>query len=384
MPLPIRCVTSGARSHFFGYYEKSPWDPSGRYLLALEADFTGRRPEPDDVAVLGMVDLRNDDRWIPLAETRAWNWQQGAMLQWRPGTADEILYNDRRDEQFVGIIRNVVTGAERIVSKPFYGVSPNGREAISLNFSRLADRHPACGYAGVPDPWEGVGIPPDDGAYHLDIETGAARLIFSLADAAELGTRWMDGKTGIHWFNHAQFSTDGSRFGLLHRWHDGTQRWKTRLLTIAPDGSAPCLLCDHEMVSHYDWRDGETVLAWARRPPLGDRFYLLQDRTGEASVLGDGILTVDGHCSYSPDRRWILTDTYPDADGFRTLLLFDSDTGNRIDIGRFYGPSPGDVELRCDLHPRWSPDGQWVCIDSLHDAPERQVYLIDVSSITGP
>ncbi|MES2461384.1 MAG: hypothetical protein V4671_12445 [Armatimonadota bacterium] len=385
MSLAIRRVTAGPRSHFFGYYEKSPWDISGRYLLALEANFSGQRPAPDDTAVVGMVDLQDSDRWIPLAKTRAWNWQQGAMLQWRPESPDEILYNDRRDGQFVGIIRNVFTGSEQVVSRPFYGVSPNGRDAVSLNFSRLAQTHPACGYAGIPDPWADTGVPADDGAYHTDLDSGQTRLILSLADAVRAGERWGESPVpGTHWFNHAQFNTDGSRFGLLHRWSDGTFRWKTRLLTLAPDGSDPFVLLDEEMVSHYDWRDRDTILAWARRPVTGDHYYTLtdRDRIDNGTVLGDGVLTVDGHCSYSPDRRWILTDTYPDKDGYRTLILFDPKSEQRIDIGRFHGPSPRDVELRCDLHPRWSRDGRLVCIDSLHENGDRQVYVLDVSAVT--
>jgi hypothetical protein len=101
-------------------------------------------------------------------------------------------------------------------------------------------------------------------------------------------------------------------------------------------------------------------------------------------VVGEGTLTVDGHCSYSPDRRWILTDSYPDAEGYRTLILFDTKADRRIEIGRFHGPSPKDVEVRCDLHPRWSRDGHSVCIDSLHENGDRQVYVLDVTSITGP
>ena len=93
--LPARRVTSGAH-HFFGYYDKTPWDASGRYLLALAVDFIDRMPTADDRARIGMIDLEDGDRWIPLAETAAWCWQQGAMLQWLPSDPGrKIIYNQR-------------------------------------------------------------------------------------------------------------------------------------------------------------------------------------------------------------------------------------------------------------------------------------------------
>jgi putative transposase len=39
-----------------------------------------------------------------------------------------------------------------------------------------------------------------------------------------------------------------------------------------------------------------------------------------------------------------------------------------------------EEENRCDLHPRWSPDGRQVCIDSAHEG-ERQMYIVDVSEL---
>ena len=40
----------------------------------------------------------------------------------------------------------------------------------------------------------------------------------------------------------------------------------------------------------------------------------------------------------------------------------------------------GDV--RCDLHPRWHPDGRSLTIDAVPDG-HRQIYQYDVSSIVG-
>lgn len=59
MERPVYSLTCGPRHHFFGCYDKCPWDSTGRYALVLEADLTDRPPGPEDRAVAGMVDLRD-------------------------------------------------------------------------------------------------------------------------------------------------------------------------------------------------------------------------------------------------------------------------------------------------------------------------------------
>ena len=38
---------------------------------------------------------------IDLGTSSAWCWQQGCMLQWRPGSDREVLWNDRQGDQYV-------------------------------------------------------------------------------------------------------------------------------------------------------------------------------------------------------------------------------------------------------------------------------------------
>ena len=97
-------------------------------------------------------------------------------------------------------------------------------------------------------------------------------------------------------------------------------------------------------------------------------------------IVGDGLFSTDGHCNYSPDRQWMLTDTYPDENNLRTLILYHVASNTRVDIGQFYAPPELTGPVRCDLHPRWSRDGQSVCIDSAHES-ERQVYILDVRPV---
>ena len=75
--LPARAVTQGPKHHFFGYYDKCPWDKTGRYLLANEIDFCDRQPKSGEALTVGMVDLQDKDKFIPLDQTTAWCWQQG-------------------------------------------------------------------------------------------------------------------------------------------------------------------------------------------------------------------------------------------------------------------------------------------------------------------
>jgi hypothetical protein len=63
---PVRAITRGPKFHWFSYYDKLQFDPTGRYALAMEVDFEHRTPRADDVIRVGMVDLADGDRWIEL------------------------------------------------------------------------------------------------------------------------------------------------------------------------------------------------------------------------------------------------------------------------------------------------------------------------------
>jgi len=378
--LPIRRATRGPEHHFFGYYDKCPWDPEERYILTLETTFMDRPPKADDAAKIGVIDIKEDYAFKPLTETHAWNWQQGCMLQWLPQPRRSIIYNDLRDGRLVSIIRNIEDEDAYTLPSPIYAVSHNGEKALTLNFARLARTRPGYGYVGVPDPWAEEKKPKDDGIYLLDLTTGESDLIISIAQMAEFHPR-SDMKNAVHWFNHLLFSPDDRRFIFLHRWSLRLMGpWKTRLLTADTDGGDIYLLADDDLVSHFDWCDSHHVLAWARKRGIGNHYFLFTDRSDDFQIIGRNILTSDGHCSYSPDRRWILTDTYPDREHKRRLLLYRLDKQSLVEVGRFYSDPRLSGEIRCDLHPRWSRDGGQICIDSTHEG-SRQMYVIDVSSI---
>ncbi len=366
---------------FFGYYEKCPWNHDGQWLLAMKSSFMDRPPTEHDQLEIGLIDLANDNRWEPLAHTHAWNWQQGCMLRWlEPEPNRYIAFNDLEEGRFVSRILEVQTGKIRTLPLPFYTADLQGKNAYSVSFSRLQDDRPGYGYPGVPDPFANEKEPAGDGLYAIDIASGESRLILSVAEVASMQrTPDMDGAK--HRFNHVQVSPEGSRVAFLHRYKQPEDEvGLTRLVTANPDGSDIRIHSGPGLFSHYDWRDETHLIGWAGERE-GDAYYYYDTEAMRYEKVGANTFWCDGHCSYAPDRRWLMTDTYPDANHMRTLMLFDTETETLVPLGKYLSPPVSDWQIRCDLHPRWNRDGSQVCFDSVHEG-ERRLYTLDVSDIT--
>jgi hypothetical protein len=382
---PVRPVTKGPKFHWFGYYDKLQFDATDRYLLGMQVDFEHRSPRPDDHIRVGMVDLKDGDRWTELGATRAWSWQQGCMLQWIPARPDEVIWNDRADGQFVSHVVNVRSGKRRTLPMPVYALSPDGTWAITTDFARLNDTRPGYGYAGIPDPNRAAKIPGDTGIWRMDLQSGKCMQIVSLAQAAAVPNINTDVEGAKHWFNHLLVNTDGSRICFLHRWRDGMGQKKafsTRFFTANPDGSDLYVIDPYGGTSHFIWRDPTHIMAWATHPSRGDKFYLYKDRTDQVQVVAPDVMTVNGHNTYlPPDGHWVLCDTYPDKSRNQNPYLYHLATGRRVWLGHFQSPKEYTGEWRCDTHPRASRGGRLVCVDSPHGGNGRQMYLIDISAI---
>jgi hypothetical protein len=367
---PVRTITRGPKYHWFGYYDKFQFDPTGRYVLSMEVDFEHRAVRPDDTIKIGMIDLAQDDRWIELGQSRAWCWQQGCMLQWRPGTESEVLWNDREGERFVCRVLDVKTGKRRTLPYPIHHVSPDGKWAIGTDVARVADMRPSYGYVGIPDPNRDVMAPADSGLYRMNLDTGEQEFLISIAEVAKIPYPNRNLENDKHYFNHIQWSPDGARFLFLNR----GRGVGTRMFTAAADGSDLRLV--HLGSSHYTWRDPNHILVWR-----GGYQLIEDDPSLDATLLWQA---PNGHQTYLPGNEWIVTDTYPRGeDRVQTLYLFHVPTRRFVLLGRFRSPRAYSAGWRCDLHPRINRDGTQVCIDSPHGGNGRQLHLIDIGHIVG-
>ena len=366
-------LAGGRTECFFGYFGLQPWSADGRRYL-----FHRWR------ARAGRVDICAVDRGSGavqvVGDSAAWNFQQGAMAQWiRRGGVECAIFNDAVDGRLACRIV-APDGTERSLPWPIQALHPGGCEALSLNYRRLARIRPEYGYDVAVQNFSPDQPPERDGLWRVDLHTGAAALIASLAELAASKPR-TDMAAAEHKVNHAVYSPAGTRFVFMHRWLGASGKF-SRLYVADADGSNRRLLFDHRMVSHYAWRDERRLLVWARAPDKGDRYYLLDVTTGAREACGAGTLDRygDGHPSFSPDGHWLVTDSYPDRGRMRRLLLCRPDVGLVLEAGAFHSPWRYDGAQRCDLHPRWSPDGTRISIDSAHEGV-RWTYVVDVSRL---
>jgi len=147
--------------------------------------------------------------------------------------------------------------------------------------------------------------------------------------------------------------------------------------TVNPDGSDLVRCLDGPLISHFDWKDDETIVAWTGVGGVEAMHEVDHAaRTRPRPVFTDAIGR-DGHICYSPDRRWVVCDTYPDARGDRELFRVECATGRRVSLGAYYSPMPADLhEIRCDFHPSWRPDGRAIAFDGMHEG-SRQRYVLE-------
>ena len=391
-----RRLTDGPHEHFLAnYFGIDCWSPNRRYVCVLETDVNGRLPAAGERCTVALVDTEDGNRILPVATTACWNFQEAAMVHWMDD--DTILFNDLRDGKFVTVVLSWRTGAERVLPRPVSAVSKDRTWALSLNYARLSLTRPDYGYAGEgQDPLRAVEWPEDDGLWRMDLATGESKLILSVAAARDKmpPTKPCPDKPGnpLAYFCHTVISADGERIFFLARsvdWYDerthmASRPWQTTSFTVDADGrNLSRCFGENWGGSHFNWApDGShrmlVTAFWNGGKECG-HVELDVDRTNTVRHLCPGILDWDGHCIYSPDMKFMSTDGYWNGNWERTWVQVRLEDGAIKPEGTFGIPEAyrGDY-WRCDLHPRYRPDGRQIAFNSVHEG-SRQVYVRDIA-----
>ena len=308
-----------------------------------------------------------------LAETRAYNWQQGCMLRWVPNSGDRFFtFNDYRNNSFVSVVADSHTG-ELISERPYptYDAAPSGELIANCDFTRLHLCRLGYGYwqqtkGGSPEhprDLSTVMVPLHNQSGHVTLPTIDLR---EIRDALEIEFTFEQ-----VYVNHLSFSPDSQKLVFLFFWRDAD---RPRMAVLFYDKSKDSVYAlTRNYMSHFTWENPNGLIAWGEDDTRAQAYYryTLDDKRQFVFWAESGLS--DGHCSILPDGA-MLTDTYPDEKGIQHLFV--RDPGGRVrSIAFAYSPASFHNDLRCDLHPRLTGDPQNFTFDAAHGG-RRATYLV--------
>jgi hypothetical protein len=373
------------------FFDTSPFSPSGRYLALTRLPFEDRLPAPGDVAEVWVADLETGGT-ARVAESRAWDTQLGAQVQW--GASDDDLYfNDLEPGEWLPFAVRADWRRRRLrrLDGPVYVVAPDGRHAVSPNLNNIGLVQP--GYGAIVPPAaikRNRGAAEDDGIWITDTETGKCRLLVSLAELVDRlrGRGLSPDETGDYYGFHLKWNPQGDRLMYVLRWHPPGAPARRAVLTLAPDRSEPRVVLPADAWArgghHPNWCPDGRHIAMNLRLKDGEplRFVRFPDGDGALETLVPE-LSGSGHPTLHPDGRHLLTDAYPHeavspGDGTAPLRWIDLQTGQETRwlyancSPPFVGPRR---ELRVDPHPAWDRTSRRVALNAW-DGNTRRVLVV--------
>ena len=406
-------ITPDHSSYWFGYYNYSPIDSNNKRMLAHCVNFDGRDINADDIAEVGWFDLK-DGSWHLIGKTRAFNWQQGSMLQWLgPEFDGSVIYNDEKDGHYISRIVELDSQKSKTLPWPTYAVTPDGNNSITLQYERSYWCR-AYHYESVRNKkWDRM-KPEEDGIFSIDHLTGKVKRIIEINSILEY-EKDPSFDSAKHWFEHIMLNPAGNRFAFYHRFSEENGH-RTRAFTSDINGGSIYLLPEWQNYgySHLGWKNNDEFVIFASKRLASGRVFdkiskgsklgkflqesyrsflsplipnkirsmvacnmqyqLYHDRHGMIDHYNHEKLLTDGHPSFSANGLYMLTDTYADLEGYRYLFLYNTLSKKVIELGQFFSPF-NECSYRSDLHPRFNRDESMVIIDTAHTGKHQIMVL---------
>jgi len=396
--VPIVRIASGRIIHRF--FDTSPISPSGRYVGLFRLPNEVRPPQPGEAGEVVIVDLQTGRERV-VAQSRGWETQMGANVQWGKTDAD-LFFNDVDPQTWTpfAVQLDPASGRSRRLDGTVFTVSPDGAKLTSYNL--IASRKIQVGYGVVlPEAKTRRNIGPvsDDGLFLTDIASGRTRMIASIRDIYERAVPQLkipNAERCEFYCFQVRWNRQGTRLMTFVRWHDpAAPRGGPRLLTLVTmkgDGSDIRLA-----VTPQQYARGGHHPMWA---PDGEHLTLnlnIRDGTKDldlVSVRYDGadlhsIHPVgSGHPSMHRTLPFVVTDAYTHeplarGDGTVPLRLIDLRTKTEVALAHVLARRSDSAKLssefRIDQHPVWDASGRFVVFNGVHH-DTRSVFVADAGA----
>lgn len=339
---------------FFGFHDKSPWSANNKILLSHRYTGTGNEPESAQHPV--EIVLFEGDNWQNsriIAQTQAWNWQQGAQLQWK---GENIVFNDFNNGMCQA--KELSTTGELVKIHPFPvgAISADGLMA-GFCFKTLGEVMPGYGYDYARAKAES-NIPADT----LIVFKQSDEVLFELSSKDFPATVTTEPDRGQAFVSHTLFNRSGNKLGFMRRLAIPGRRLRSELFVLDITSGHITRVPFKDMVSHYCWLDDETIFAFASTE-AGDGYYRYSLKDNALKDFSSLLGHADGHPHADSSGNYVVFDSYPNRNRLQRLALLNTQKGTINELASLYSPLKFWGTKRVDLHPRMRADGRYVCID---------------------
>ena len=416
---------SSGVSEWFGYYNYDTLNHDQTKMLCGRSIIDGVSPSNGMTIELGYYDIPSGE-WHFIGISDSWNWQQGAMLQWLPGEGNEnkVIYNLSKEGRLISRIHDISTGKDSDINWPIYGITPDGRNSISLDLERSYWCR-AYHYQSIANEEKDGLVYEGDGIFSIDLLNNTCKRIISIQDIIKTDYRQYF-ENQKHWIEHIMINPSGTQFCFLHRFSSETNvmDYSTRLMIANIDGTnVQCIEgWDKVKWSHFGWCKDDAFALYTYYPAkfketrsiktlispsslsLAGLIKKVILKTGElfpsriAKKIGsaisnyqfymcgeDGIYKlvkdidkrecrIDGHPSFTRDGNYMITDTYGDKDSWQSLYVYNMKTGKIKNLGRFFA-NHNKRPSSCDLHPKLSNNNNLIVVDTAYDDMHHMILL---------
>lgn len=360
--------------YFFGFHDVCSFNSDETKVLAGKLNFDLRMPQKGDSIDVGYFTFKDGELcdFIKLSTSTAWNYHKGCRLQWIDD--DRIIFNTSVDDTLVSKIINLRTKEESVVATPIDTVFKSEKECVAATFSygRLQLCMPGYHYPYDDDSYKEAKYPSETGLFLLDLTTGQKKL---LVDLESLAKEFCDDDPNqyYHYVTHTEFSKDGRFLSFLYRrMIDGgdINRRITKIMVYDRLLDKVIELPTQVSGSHYVWNNKNQIIASCIINNKSCHVLYDMSDIDNYRLVSPALLNQDGHQTFISDDVFI-TDTYPDK--WRQCQLYVADVESRFVKKILSINSPKKFLSKtvynytdCDLHPRVSHSGKYVCCDVVY------------------
>lgn len=367
---------------FFGFHDIDPFSTDCTKILTNHTLLDSQMPKKEDGLKVGYIEFTDEKmgNFNQLGISYAWNYHKGCRLQWL--SRSQIIYNTAVNNKLVSKIFNIETEEEKIIDYPIDSIHQQKKLATTFSYERLEHCMPGYGYIYKDEGFINEYAPRGTGLFIIDLNQNARKLIISIDELTDnLNDKKF--KCGYwHFVTHSEFSPDGRYISFLHRWigNDIKKRWTRLIIYDLQEEKWFVLPTSSWGVSHYIWNNKNQILAYCNVENV-DGHVLFDIPSMNYKKIAVSELNSDGHQSFIDNDNFV-TDTYPDK--YRMAKLYKVNISmNKIELlAAIYSPKKFQTKtyykhIACDLHPRVSKNGKYVCFDSPRTG-KRSIYVMKI------